>query len=364
MIKYLGSKRRLVPLIGGLVSGVGATTALDLFTGSTRVARAMKASGVHVTAIDRTRAAHVLARCSIATDADEVDHERLARLVDELDALPGRAGYVTEVFCRQARYFRPENGERIDAVRSAIDDLDVDDPVRPVLLTSLIQAADRVDSTAGVQMAYLKRWAPRASNPLRLRVPELLAGPGRAVVGDALDLVGEIDPVDVAYLDPPYNQHRYESNYHVWETLVAGDEPDHYGVARKRVDLRDPSSRSPFNLRREMPTALESVVRRVRAEVVVVSVSDEAWVPVDEVVRWCRPRGEVAVIEVGSPRYVGARIGIHGRDGSRVGAVSHTRLREFLVVAGPPDRVAAALAGGAAELEALDGVVLGPDRSA
>ena len=334
MIKYLGSKRRLVPLIGGLVSGVGATTALDLFTGSTRVARAMKASGVHVTAIDRTRAAHVLARCSIATDADEVDHERLARLVDELDALPGRAGYVTEVFCRQARYFRPENGERIDAVRSAIDDLDVDDPLRPVLLTSLLQ------------------------------VPELLAGPGRAVVGAALDLVGEIAPVAVAYLDPPYNQHRYESNYHVWETLVAGDEPDHYGVARKRVDLRDPSSRSPFNLRREMPTALESVVRRVRAEVVVVSVSDEAWVPVDEVVRWCRPRGEVAVIEVGSPRYVGARIGIHGRDGSRVGAVSHTRLREFLVVAGPPDRVAAALAGGAAELEALDGVVLGQDRSA
>ncbi|MEO1063958.1 MAG: DNA adenine methylase [Actinomycetota bacterium] len=358
MIKYLGSKRRLVPVITDLVDGAGARTAVDLFTGSTRVARGLKERGIEVTAVDRTRAAHVLARCAIATDAERVDRDRLAATLAELDALPGEAGYVTEVFCERARYFQPANGRRIDAVRSAIGRLDADDPLRPILLTALLQAADRVDSTAGVQMAFLKSWAPRAQRPLRLREPELLAGPGHAVLGDALEVVDELDPVDVAYLDPPYNQHRYESNYHVWETLVAGDEPEHYGVACKRVELRDPSGRSRFNLRREMPRALESVIARVRAEVVIVSVSDEAWVGVDEVTRWCAPRGEIAVLEIGSPRYVGARIGIHDPQGRKVGSVSHTRLREYLVVAGPGDRVAAAVERAGDQLDAVAGVVV------
>src|ERR1700686_2808666 len=119
-------------------------------------------------------------------------------------------------------------------------------------------------------MAYLKQWAARADQPLRLRVPELGEGAGRAIRGDACDLVGtdRLGPVDLAYLDPPYNQHRYDANYHVWETIVAWDAPDHYGVACKRDELRDPATRSAFNGRRTMPVALSDVVARVAAEVV------------------------------------------------------------------------------------------------
>ena len=50
------------------------------------------------------------------------------------------------------------------------------------------------DSTTGVQMAFLKSWAPRALNPLTLRVPDLLPrsahGPGRAHCLDALEAAG------------------------------------------------------------------------------------------------------------------------------------------------------------------------------
>ena len=45
MIKYLGSKRRLVPVLDALCVASGATTALDLFTGTTRVAQAFKQRG-------------------------------------------------------------------------------------------------------------------------------------------------------------------------------------------------------------------------------------------------------------------------------------------------------------------------------
>ena len=98
---------------------------------------------------------------------------------------PGRDGYVTETFCRKSRFFQPHNGRRIDAIRDAIERDYRDSWMYPVLLTSLIEAADRVDSTTGVQMAYVKQWATRSHKDLELRMPELLDGPGRAEFGDA-----------------------------------------------------------------------------------------------------------------------------------------------------------------------------------
>jgi len=70
MIKYLGSKRRLVPALAVLAEASGAVTALDLFCGTTRVSQAFKARGIHTTAVDSARCAHVLARCYVATDPD------------------------------------------------------------------------------------------------------------------------------------------------------------------------------------------------------------------------------------------------------------------------------------------------------
>jgi hypothetical protein len=134
-----------------------------------------------------------------------------------------------------------------------------------------------VDSTTGVQMAYVKQWAPRSFRPLELRVPELLPGPGHAVRGDACAVVAGLGEFDLAYLDPPYNQHRYEANYHIWETLVAWDAPPHYGVACKRTEIRD-GPRSAFNSRRTMLDALAQVVGDVRAGVVVLSYNDESWI--------------------------------------------------------------------------------------
>jgi adenine-specific DNA-methyltransferase len=334
LIKYLGSKRRLVPALSAIARAAEARTAVDLFTGTTRVAQAFKGVGAHVTAVDTARYAHVFARCYIETDARSVDVPDLAAVLAGLDGLPGCPGYVTEVFCRQSRFFQPDNGARVDAIRDAIARDWAGSPIESILLTSLIEAADRVDSTTGVQMAYVKQWADRSNQPLRLRVPELLDGEGNAVLGDAVTIAPTLPAVDLAYLDPPYNQHRYTANYHVWETLVAWDAPSHYGVACKRSDLRDPETRSVFNARRGMPVALKGVIDTLDARLLVASCSDEGWVTMEELREWCAPRGHVEVLGFDSRRYVGAQIGVFNPRGERVGVPTRMRNVEYLVLCG------------------------------
>ncbi len=342
MIKYLGSKRRLVPVLSEMIGATGARSALDLFTGTTRVAQAMKTLGMEVTAVDSARYSEVFARCYVESDASTLDARELRLAIEHLEGLPPVEGYVTETFCRRSRFFQPFNGERIDAIRDGIERDFAGHPLYPVLLTSLIEAADRVDSTTGVQMAYVKRWAPRSFNRLELRVPDLLPGPGHALRGDACALAPLLGHFDVAYLDPPYNQHRYFTNYHVWETVVAWDAPEHYGVACKRADARDEGTKSAFNSKRSMAGALARVVADVDCELLLLSYNDESWLTLDELVAMCAHHEAVETLSFDSARYVGARIGIHNPRGERVGTVSHLRNHEYIVVAGAPAAVARA----------------------
>jgi adenine-specific DNA-methyltransferase len=346
VIKYLGSKRSLVPVLGEIATQVGARTAVDLFTGTTRVAQELKRRGLHVTATDVATYSQVLSDCYVATDASTVDLDELDDELVRLAALPPAPGYFTRTFCEEARYFQPRNGARVDAIRNELAAAE-DSTLFPILLTSLMLAADRVDSTTGLQMAYLKQWAPRAHQDLELRRPELLPGAGATVGGDAMETVDELPAVDLMYVDPPYNQHRYFTNYHIWETLVRWDEPPAYGIARKRVDSRDESTRSVFNSKREMPSALADLLRRARADVVVVSYNDESWVGPEQLTAMLRDAGHEAVEVMGfdRKRYVGAQIGIFNPAGDKVGRVSRLRNVEYVFVAGPADKVEAAVRG-------------------
>jgi adenine-specific DNA-methyltransferase len=117
--------------------------------------------------------------------------------------------------------------------------------------------------------------------------------------------------------------------------LVAWDEPEHYGVACKRVDARDDATKSVFNDRRAMPNALAQAIKDVDASVVAVSYNNEAWISIDDLEGMCRARGQsVLTLGFDSKRYVGAQIGIHDPNGKKVGKVSHLRNVEYVVLAG------------------------------
>ena len=84
MIKYIGSKRLLVPhIVRGVSAFPKSGRVLDLFSGTSRVARGLKESGRYVIANDHLSYAATLARCYV--QADEVQWlDEATRLMAEL----------------------------------------------------------------------------------------------------------------------------------------------------------------------------------------------------------------------------------------------------------------------------------------
>ncbi|MBM3984705.1 MAG: DNA methyltransferase [Planctomycetes bacterium] len=338
MIKYLGSKRTLIPLILQVMRGLGdARTVIDLFSGTARVGHALKGAGYRVLANDHNAYAATLARCYVQADRERVLTEA-TRLIAEFNRMSGSAGYFTETFCIRSRYFQPKNGERVDAIREAIQRLGLEPDLEAVALVSLMEAADRVDSTTGVQMAYLKSWAARAQNDIELRVPAILPasrhGSCVALNLDVLDALPRLAG-DIAYIDPPYNQHSYLGNYHVWESLIRWDKPETYGIACKRIDCRE--RQSAFNSKRKFRSALTQVIERVQAPILVVSFSNEGFIEREDMEALLGSRGHVLVFEQDYKRYVGAQIGIYNPQGLKVGTIGHLRNKEYVYVVAAPE---------------------------
>ena len=142
MIKYLGSKRLLLPQIGEAVAScAGARSVLDLFSGTSRVGHSLKAAGLRVHANDHNAYAHVLATTYVAADrarwlaraervlaeisrvlVNEADHAMELVVSDEkLSLAIGRDG-------QNARLAARLTGCRID-IRS--DDADQGDSAHP-----------------------------------------------------------------------------------------------------------------------------------------------------------------------------------------------------------------------------------------
>jgi adenine-specific DNA-methyltransferase len=156
MIKYIGSKRLIAPHIERVVGLLPEVrSVLDLFSGTARVGHALKRAGYQVTANDHTAFTYKLAQCYVAADRTRWQRDA-ERVIAELGRVPPAPGYFTQTFCERARYFQPKNGARIDAIRDAIAAMKLAPELEAIALVSLMEAADRVDSTVGVQMAYLK----------------------------------------------------------------------------------------------------------------------------------------------------------------------------------------------------------------
>ena len=121
MIKYLGSKRKLLGPIAAVFADLApGTRVLDLFSGTSRVSQALKQQGLYVCSNDHNLYAHTIARCYIEADAQSVLPD-ITEILKELETTKPEPGWFTRTYCEEARFFHPDNGAIIEGMRNRID---------------------------------------------------------------------------------------------------------------------------------------------------------------------------------------------------------------------------------------------------
>jgi len=257
-IKYAGSKLKIIPYIFEMLGRLeGVETVLDGFSGSTRVSQAFAQSGYSTSSNDISVWSEVFATCYLISNKS---NEYYQELIDHLNNLQGVEGWFTQHYggaeSEIKKPFQLKNALKLDAIRDEIENLNLIWEDKCVLLTSLIYALDKVDSTLGHFAAYLSDWSPRSYNDLKLKLPLrfILNGENRVFRDDIFSTVSG-KQFDLVYLDPPYGSNnekmppsrvRYTSYYHLWTTIIRHDKPVLFGKANRREDSRDTVSASVF----------------------------------------------------------------------------------------------------------------------
>lgn len=244
-MNYIGSKHKLSGFIFETViefcgSDLSEKTFCDLFAGTGIVGRNFKPYVKELISNDIEYYSYVLNRNYIGNhrNFEYVD------LIRELNFIKGKNGFIFENYSNGGKvgrnYFTSENGRKIDAIRSKIEEWKksqtISDDQYFFLLASLLESADKIANTASVYGAFLKHIKKSALKSLFLEAAtfEATINFHRVFREDSNKLIKNISG-DILYLDPPYNNRQYGANYHLLNTIAKYDT----FVPRGKTGLRE-----------------------------------------------------------------------------------------------------------------------------
>lgn len=298
-IKYAGSKLKLLPYILKLAKQTKAKTVFDGFAGTTRVSQAFAQTGYRVISNDISVWSKTFGNCYLKNCRDKNFYQEIIKY---LNNLPPNNGWFSENYggipdgkssANSDGFKKPfqiHNTRKLDAIRDEIDNFDLNEIEKSVLLTSLILALDKVDSTLGHFSSYLNEWSPRSYKTFELKVPQLFEITEKhEVFNDDIFKTIENVEADLAYFDPPYGSNnekmppsrvRYAAYYHLWTSIILNDKPEIFGKAKRRNDTKDLESASVFEEFRQTDdgkfistVAIEKLLAKTRAKHIILSYS-------------------------------------------------------------------------------------------
>ncbi|MCL2609724.1 MAG: DNA adenine methylase [Treponema sp.] len=341
LITYLGNKRSLLEFIGRAIGKVQARTGksrlriFDVFSGSGIVARYCKRFADLLIANDLEKYSAVVNACYLANESgldlraladrhrwltEEAEKRPVEGIIgrlyaprDDRNILPGERVFYTG---RNARY--------IDTVRRLIDALP--EAERKFFLAPLFSEASVHVNTAGVFKGFYKNKSTgigqfggksrdameRIAGEIRLPFPVFSNFDCETLVltGDANRVIAEVPEVDLAYLDPPYNQHPYGSNYFMLNLINEYREPARLS---KVSGIPETWNRSDYNKAKKALPALASLVAGIRAKYVLISFNSEGFIDIGQMRRTLEEIGRVEVMETRYNVYRGSR-NLSGRE--------------------------------------------------
>lgn len=177
-------------------------------------------------------------------------------------------------------YFTPENAARIDYFRNQIEEWYISKLLTEseymFLLASLIESVSKVSNTAGVYGAFLKKWDGRALKPIEFikpsynkRTPEDIA-----IYNDKIENIISDVECDILYLDPPYTQNQYGTQYHLFETLILNDCPSVSKVTGSRPVM---PMRSDWSKEYKVNILFDKIIAKTKARYIVLSYNNDGF---------------------------------------------------------------------------------------
>ena len=143
-----------------------------------------------------------------------------------------------------------------------------------LLLASLVESVSRVSNTAGVYGAFLKKWDGRALKPIEFIKPAYNACDSLniKIYNDKTENIISVVKCDILYLDPPYTQNQYGTQYHLLETLILNDHPSVSKVTGSRPVM---PMRSDWSKEYKAHILLDRIIANTTARYIVMSYNND-----------------------------------------------------------------------------------------
>lgn len=341
IITYIGNKRSLLGFIGDAVAIVKKNLkkekldVVDIFSGSGIVSRYMKQHSSKIIANDLEDYSYVLNKCYLSNKND-IDMDELISWYNYLkENLDGELndGIISEMYAPkdinniklgERCFYTTRNAKYIDTARQLIEN--VPERYRIYFLAPLLTEASVKNNTSGVFKGFYKnsktgigQFGGNDENALsRIKRDIDLPFPVfsnyncdvEVYKEDANELVKKLDLVDLIYMDPPYNQHPYGSNYFMLNLI------DKYEIPKeisKVSGIPKDWNRSKFNQSREALKTFENLCKNAKAKYLLVSFNNEGFIKKEEMINMLSKIGKVTIMEKKYNTFRGSR-NLNNRD--------------------------------------------------
>ena len=344
IITYLGNKRTLLSHIKGVIDEIKPELnkedkdiiAVDLFAGSGVVGRMLKECGFQVISNDLEGYSHVINSCYLSNKSEFNEivyngyYEKLKEILENKKYVNG---IISENYAPkndddiqegERAFYTSENAKIIDTIRAFIDT--IEEPYKKYFMAVLLYEASVHTNTSGVFKGFYKsaktgigkfggdgeNALSRIKGKIEIEKPILSDKENKYTVyqKDANVLVKELKDLDIVYMDPPYNQHPYASNYFMLNVILNNKIE---GKMSKVSGIPDNWNRSAYNKRQEVKEAIDNLVKDVDCKYLVVSYNSEGFVSLDDMKEILGKYGEITVKEIQYNAFRGSR-NLKGRD--------------------------------------------------
>ena len=336
LITYIGNKRALVGQINNAIEMVKARIGktrlhcFDLFSGSGVISRLLKAHSACIVSNDFENYAEVIGRCYLA-NRSEVDTALLTEIIDQANesvlTKPLPMGFIEDLYSPSDEthitktdrvFYTKNNARRLDNFRRMIDEVPTN--MRDFLLGPLLSEASIHANTSGVFKGFHKNRQTKVGQYGGSNRDALLRIFGDIVLHfpvlsnfeceykvlrqDANLAASQVSNLDLAYIDPPYNQHPYGSNYFMLNLLTGYERPiDLSKISGIPKDWR----RSGYNVRGESLKLMTDLVHKLDAKFLLISFNNEGFINPSAMKKMLSLIGSVEVININYNAFRGSR---------------------------------------------------------